>query len=271
MSPVKLYRAPHRGAEGAGVAVVWECVEDVSDFDGAMDAITEGGRAFMFRLARGKERSVWSVVAGRPYEIAPAEWLTYADNALRQQKRDWIETIECMSSTCAPFAVKCLALNGNLKVAVAITSTVARMVYLRCRWGWKYFPETVEASLATSPFAALDMADAFVRGESADVSACETMADNLRDTANNLNWRDRDYALNRALFAVADCVNTVGSPDCANTSLLNAISADDSWVRRGSGVANLDIAGEVRLRITPEMIFDVMVKREEILQWVETR
>jgi len=243
---VTLYRALHRGAEGAGVAVSWDRVEDVRDLDGAMDAITERGDGWMHRLLEDGRRSVWGIVEGRPVEFKAPSWLSRDDIGLQRGERDWIDALGTLCGAPVPFVVEALCVMDRRNgVDIALHMTL-------CAW------ECADVEPPGEPV--LRGIDAWRRGD--------VIAASLRDRVERLRAQLTPYATQgmppaviesgRSALSLAESVLADESAEAGAHVFLAVGAARKSYrftARQTEGPHEIDRL--VRERVTPEMLFDV--------------
>jgi len=73
--PVGLFRAVHRGAEGAGVPLVWEWVSGDGDLDAARDTIAADGDRFMYVVEDARHATeAWACIDGEAVMLPRFTW-----------------------------------------------------------------------------------------------------------------------------------------------------------------------------------------------------
>lgn len=254
MSPVKLYRAPHRGAEGAGVAVVWSRVEDVSDFDGAMDAIVEGGDAWMFRLAHEGKLSVWSTYASRPDEIFAPQWLAQDNPPLQRGECDWIDVLPTVGGAPIPHLVEAI---GVLSLATGV-----RVALDAASFAWR------ATGLDTPCAEVLRGLDAWCRGEATAASLESSIAQIplwMRETQ-SLEVYEAEGAVHGVARAIQQ-QSRVEAAACLYFAVQAARKSHRLMTQRYEGPSDVDAC--VRARLTPELVFDAFRLREtaDVSRW----
>lgn len=243
MNRVALFRAAHRGAEGAGVRIAWQKVSGVRDLAGAMDTIAADGDGWMYRLRDGARRSVWALVGTEPVELRPPAFLTYGDTPLRDGRVDWIDGFYAASAWALAHIVDGVAVRDPER-AVAVMLPVAEGAWRRC------------GGAGSLPEQGLALAQRWLRGEASDAQI-DTMRVRLWAAVNGITTdTDEGFGRQQAVATVAGLLSARSNPQFAVHMVGSAERADRNYCRVHPRAKPFAFGDMIRTRLTPEALFD---------------
>lgn len=257
--PVTLYRAKNRGAEGAGIPVAWQVVDDVRDWGGVSDTISADGDAWMYRACEvyrmgDGETSAWSVwasVDGTPKALPVPSLMGHVD---------WFSVWEAEGVRTTEF-VRALALVVHCTHTVRVVEAILLAVIC-------HVPKTDEAprvGLFAVKARLVSDVDAYVEESERQTAAALEAADADRmsragyfvDSARNVD--DPFYKQRVVARAVRFALLLLGEPNDDNIADLARNASEWASLAADGGASLLEVA---RNAIAPDVVFTHLVERE---------